>query len=79
MATITLKNIPKQLHQMMKQRAVRHHRSMNSEVIACLNQAVGSAQVDPESLIARARALRRKLSVRLSEKDLSALKGEGRP
>jgi hypothetical protein len=52
---------------------------MNSEVIACLNQAVGSAQVDPESLIARARALRRKLSVRLSEKDLSMLKGEGRP
>jgi plasmid stability protein len=79
MATITLKNIPKQLHQMLKQRAVRHHRSMNSEVIACLNQAVGSAQVDPESLIARARALRRKLSVRLSEKDLSTLKGEGRP
>jgi len=79
MATITLKNIPKQLHQMMKQRAVRHHRSMNSEVIACLNQAVGSAQVDPEALLVRARALRRKLSVRLSEKDLSALKGEGRP
>jgi plasmid stability protein len=36
MATITLKNIPPELHRELKNRAIAHHRSLNKEVIATL-------------------------------------------
>jgi plasmid stability protein len=34
MATITLKNIPADLHRELKKRAEEHHRSLNKEIIA---------------------------------------------
>ena len=34
MATITLKNIPADLHRDLKKRAEEHHRSLNKEIIA---------------------------------------------
>ena len=34
MATITLKNIPADLHRKLKKRAEEHHRSLNQEIIA---------------------------------------------
>jgi len=79
MATITLKNIPEQLHKKIKQRAVQHHRSLNSEIIACLEHSLVSRPVDTDTLLARARSLRSRLSVRLTNKDLTVLKNQGRP
>jgi len=40
MAAITLRNLPEALHSQLKQRARRHHRSLNGEVIAVLQEAV---------------------------------------
>ena len=79
MATITLKNIPEQLYQKLKQRAEYNYRSLNSEVIACLQNALGSKQVDPDVLLKRARVLRSSISGRLTDKELSLLKNQGRP
>jgi len=79
MATITLKNIPEQLHKKIKQRAMQHHRSLNSEIIFCLERVLGSSPVDTEALITRARDLRSKLSVRLNNRDITLLKNQGRP
>lgn len=79
MATITLKNIPEKLYQQLKQRAVQHYRSLNSEVIACLQDLVGSRQVDPDALLERARILRKSVSGKLTDKELSLLKNQGRP
>ena len=79
MATITLKNIPEQLHKKIKQRAVQHHRSLNREIISCLERALGSSPVDTEALITRARDLRSKLSTRLTNRDITLLKNQGRP
>lgn len=42
--SITLKNIPEPVYQRIKLAAKRHHRSMNSEIIACLEQ-IGRAHV----------------------------------
>jgi plasmid stability protein len=36
MASITLKDIPPELHRELKNRAIAHHRSLNKEVIATL-------------------------------------------
>ncbi len=79
MATITLKNIPEQLYKGLKQRAAQHYRSLNSEVIVCLELAIGSRQVNPEALLTRARILHGRISGQLSDGDLSLLKNQGRP
>jgi plasmid stability protein len=79
MRTITLKNIPEQLYQRLKQRATQHRRSLNSEIITSLERVAGNSRVDPDGLLARARALRGKISGRLTDKDLPTLKNRGRP
>jgi plasmid stability protein len=39
MATMTIKDIPDSVHRQLKRQAVRHHRSLNQEVIVCLERA----------------------------------------
>ena len=46
MATLTIKNIPDEVYEQLKQRAARHRRSVNSEVIVCLEQVLGSRSVE---------------------------------
>lgn len=58
MATITLKNIPDDLHRCLKERAARHRRSLNGEILATLEMAVRSEPVDPRAFLARIRGLR---------------------
>jgi plasmid stability protein len=60
MATITLKNVPAELYAQLKESAGVNHRSINREIIACIEQAVGSRRIDPEVALARARQLREK-------------------
>jgi plasmid stability protein len=79
MATITLKNIPEQLYQKLKKRAKQHYRSLNSEVIVCLQNVLRSKKVDPNLLLDRARDLRSNVSGKLTDKDLLSLKNQGRP
>lgn len=38
MANVTVKNIPDDLYEQLKQAAEAHHRSVNSELIHCLEQ-----------------------------------------
>ena len=42
MAGLAIKNLPSALHQRLKQRAARNHRSMTKEVLAVLEQALGA-------------------------------------
>jgi len=41
MATITLKDVPEELRAALKQRAVRHRRSLNQELLYCIEQFIG--------------------------------------
>ncbi len=79
MATITVKNIPDNLYEEIKKKAKYHRRSLNKEIIFCLESAAGREPVDAESLIDQARHLRKKISFHISEKELSLLKKAGRP
>ena len=79
MATITIKNIPDDLHEALKKRASLQRRSLNSEIIACLEASVLSLPVDLESFLYKTQVLREKISGRLSNRDLKTLKDEGRP
>ena len=80
MPTITVKNIPADLYERLKQSAQANRRSINSEIIVCIEQAVGSYRVDPEAAIARARLLREKTAdYIISEEEFTAAKAAGRP
>lgn len=80
MATITLKNIPAELHRRLKKRAQEHHRSLNKEIISTLHSATGKAQrVDVEALIREAREARSKFTREIKAAEIDAWKRTGRP
>jgi len=59
MLTLTLKNIPKDLHAMLKESAEKNRRSLNSEILARLEGEFAAPTVDRE---AHARKLRESVS-----------------
>ena len=78
--TVTVKNIPQRVVDRLKHQAALHRRSLNLEVIACLEAMVQAAPVDPEALLARIREVRvRPRGVRLTDRLLTRLKTAGRP
>jgi plasmid stability protein len=56
--SITLKNIPGPIYQRIKLAAQRNHRSMNNEIIACLEEILTPHPVDVEIRLADAQRLR---------------------
>jgi len=78
--TLTIKNLPDGLYQRLKARAEEHRRSLNSEVIVCLEQSLGTQRLDPETFLKSAQKLRRRLkSIHLTDRELSDAKRAGRP
>ncbi len=49
-ATITLKNVPLELHRSLKEMAKKHKRSLNQEAIHCLEGALSLSGSDRPSL-----------------------------
>ena len=80
MPTLTLKGLPDALYNQLKARAAAHRRSLNSEVLVCLEQAVAADPRDPQTILADIQALRSQLRVPpLTDDVLTAAKNEGRP
>jgi antitoxin FitA len=80
MASLTIKGIPDELLDDLRQSAESHRRSINSEVLLRLERSVGRAPIDPEEFIARVRARRERLHLpHLSEESVHRAKSEGRP
>lgn len=66
MITITIKGLSKEAHQALKKRAATHGRSLNTEAIAVLESSVRSTPVDTQVMLARFRAMRPKLKIKIS-------------
>jgi len=78
--TITLKNIPDDLYERLKKVAELHHRSLNMEVIACLEHTLLPTRVTADERIARARSLRASLPTgSFSAEEIDEAIEEGRP
>jgi hypothetical protein len=60
MPTITVKNIPADIYEKLKKSSEISRRSIDSEIIACIERAVRSQPIDPDLLLANARKLRSK-------------------
>ena len=78
MPSLTLKDIPKRLHQQLKERAERHRRSLSQEALACLEQVVAAEPVDVAAVLRKARAERAHVKP-MRQRDLDAWIREGRP
>ena len=63
MASLTLKGIPDDLLTRMRRVAETNRRSLNREVIERLERSLEGRRLDPESLLARADALRARLAL----------------
>lgn len=61
MPTITLKNVPAELHAGLVERARLHKRSLNQEAIRCLESNILPTPADAEAFLARVRRSRLKL------------------
>ena len=71
MPSITVKNIPVDLYDLLKRRAEANHRSINSEIIVCIEEAIHSQSVDLSESPADAHQLREKpKGYRIVEADL---------
>jgi plasmid stability protein len=79
MPTITLKNIPADLHRKLKKRAEEHHRSLNREVIATLQNATsGTIRLDPAKLEESVRQARSLFRRPITAREIDRWKREGR-
>jgi len=79
MANLTIKNVPGPVLRRLKARAATHRRSLNLEVIACLEALVQPVPVDTDSLLARVRGIRQTPKrTKLTDRVLNRLKAAGR-
>lgn len=79
MPSITVKNIPKPIYIKLKQEAEAQHRSMNSEIIACLERSVEPKRVSPDEILRQARLMRKKVSASLPAEEIQDAIDQGRP
>ena len=79
MATITFKNIPDDLYEQLKQAAKAHHRSVNSELIHCLEKTFKPTPVSAAELAQKAHALRSRVNTKqLDPEEIHAAINQGR-
>ena len=84
MPAITLKNIPEALYQRLKQSAELNHRSLNGELIACIEKTLMPQKYDLEYHMKQADTIRKSLaesfgSHKVTDEEINQAKNEGRP
>ena len=80
MPSITLKNVPDDLYADLKQAAERERRSINSEVIVCIERALRSQKMSVEESLARARQIREHMRGHvITDEEFNEAKAAGRP
>lgn len=78
MVNITIKNIPDEVYEKLKDRAKRNRRSINNEVIHLIESQFRANQVNAEEVLYKARKFRSKLKGSLTTEEIEAAINEGR-
>ena len=79
MTTFTVKNIPPSLYEKLKKSAERNRRSINSEIIVCIEKSVQSQAVDFDKVLTKARKFRSLTqAVPITDDELQLAKEDGR-
>ena len=80
MTTITLKNIPDEIYSRLKKTAQRNRRSLNSEIIVCLERSLQPTALRVEDVLVTARRLRGRVGgLPLSLEEITEARRQGRP
>lgn len=79
MPSLTIKNIPDRIFKKLKTKAQRNRRSLNSEILNCLESSVGNRKINVEELLKKARGLRSGINFTIKDKEISRLKKSSRP
>lgn len=61
MPNLTIKNIPEKIYRRLKRVAEENHRSLNGQVIACLDETLAPPKVSVDEQLAQVRRLREAL------------------
>ena len=79
MRNITVKNIPDDVYDQLKQSARINRRSINQEIIVCIESSVQGTVVEPQQLLEIARRLRKKTAAQpITNEELNRIKGINR-
>jgi len=54
---LTIENVPEEVVQRLRERAARHHRSLQGELMAILEEAASSRALTPDEVLDRVRQL----------------------
>ncbi len=80
MPALTIKNIPESLFEQLKSAAEQHRRSINSEVLICIEQALIAKKSDPSERLKRIEQLRASISANsISLDNIDQAIDNGRP
>ena len=79
MPSITVKNIPETLLDRIREVAARSHRSINSQIIECLERELMPRPVDVDAMLRRARDLRARGPGKVTLRELDEAKRSERP
>lgn len=80
MVSITVKNIPADIYDSVRQSAKANRRSINRQIIVIMEEAVNSRAIEPEEFLVRARRLREKTArYAISDDEFDHAKQAGRP
>jgi hypothetical protein len=80
MPNITVKSIPSELYDRLKQSATENRRSVNQEIIVCLERTLLAKKPDSAAFLARVDDLRERANLPpLTDEILRKVKSDGRP
>ncbi len=80
MPTVTVKNIPSDLYACLRRSAQANRRSLNSEIIVCIERSLRVRRIEPEAVLGRARRLREKTAgYVIGDEEFTEAKTAGRP
>lgn len=76
---LTIKGLPEPIYRRLKAQAESNHRSLNGEIIACLERAVGAGPFDPAAWLADVAAFQQRSgSLAMTDEELRAARRMGR-
>ncbi len=78
MPSITIKNIPDKIYKELKIKAAQNKRSLNNEVLFCLESYLDNRMIDVEELIKEVKKIRAGILNKISNKEVIKAKKSGR-
>ena len=78
MASMTIRDIPPSLHDALKERAAENRRSLQSEIVATLEEAVLPGRMPAAQILEKAARFRAATRIKTTDEEIRRFKRQGR-